>query len=220
MSLSINQLRDNCRKNLIQYTLKAFSGIPAIDQPLILDMGCGTGVPSLALLEICNGSIYAVDSDSGSLEWLNEKVEVLNYTDRIKVIQASLFDVNLPVGSFDIVLAEGLLNVVGFDKGLPVLVNFLKPGGYLIIHDELKDDTEKKTIFARYHLQLLDAFELDENVWWKDYYACLEELIRQEKNVSLFENEINEIAEIKKYPEKFRSIYYVLHKHSQSEFVD
>ncbi|SDH88175.1 L-2-amino-thiazoline-4-carboxylic acid hydrolase [Desulfosporosinus hippei] len=214
--LNLNQIKDDCRKNLIPYTLKAFSMIPAIDQPLILDMGCGTGVPSLALAEIYFGSIWAVDSDSESLEWLKQKVEVLNFSHRVKISQASLFDVHLPVGSFDIVLAEGLLNVVGFEKGLPVLVDFLKPGGHLIIHDELKDDPEKQRIFARHDLELLQAFELDENVWWQDYYAYLEKSIQLAKNASLFENERKEIAEIKKYPEKFRSIYYVLQKHPQS----
>nr|WP_282432477.1 MULTISPECIES: class I SAM-dependent methyltransferase [Pelotomaculum] len=77
-----------------------------MDQPLILDMGCGTGVPTLALLEICNGKIYAVDLDNSCLLWLKEKVNLLNYSDRIKVIHASVFDQDLFHEKFDIVLAE------------------------------------------------------------------------------------------------------------------
>lgn len=205
------EIRDRCRRNLNQYTIEAFSLIPPIDKPLILDMGCGTGVPTLALMEISNGRIYAVDSDDSCLLWLNEKVKALNCADRIKVIHASAFDENLFDKKFDIVLAEGLLNVIGFETGLPVLIKHLKDIGYLIIHDECKFDGEKRALFKKYNLELLNSFVLDENVWWDAYYCCLEKSIRTE-NESLFEEERHEIMEFKKNPEIFRSRYYVLKK--------
>ncbi|MFZ5643489.1 MAG: class I SAM-dependent methyltransferase [Bacillota bacterium] len=212
MGMNTYEIKDNCRRNLNKYTIKAFSFIPKIDNPLILDMGCGTGVPTLALIEICNGNVYAVDSDNSCLLWLKEKVNALNYSDRIKVINASVFDINLFNNKFDIILAEGLLNVIGFEKGLPTLIDYLKENGYLIIHDELHNDTEKKTIYAKYNLKLLNSFVLDENVWWNDYYSCLEKSVKNEDNDLLFNNEINEIVEFKKDSKKFRSIYYVLQK--------
>jgi predicted RNA methylase len=73
MNSNIYEIRDNCRKNLNKYTLRAFSLIPKIENPLILDMGCGTGVPTLALMEACNCSMYAVDVDNLSLLWLFRK---------------------------------------------------------------------------------------------------------------------------------------------------
>ncbi len=211
MSLNPYEIRDRCRRNLNKYTIEAFSLIPQIDKPLILDMGCGTGVPTLALMEIGNGSIYAVDSDNSCLLWLEEKVKTLNCADRIKVIHASAFDENLFDEKFDIILTEGLLNVIGFETGLPMLIKHLKDIGYLIIHDEFKSDREKRAIFKKYNLELLNSFVLDENVWWDDYYHCLEKSIIKE-NKGLFEREINEIIEFKKNPEIFRSIFYVLKK--------
>ena len=208
----VKQIRDHCRKKLIPYTLKALAELPTMEEPRILDMGCGTGVPALALLETYPGSLWAVDTDSESLEWLREKAQTRNITDRINIIQASLLDVSLPGESFDIVLAEGLLNVVGFEKGLPALVRFLKPGGYLILHDELKDDEGKRRTFAGHHLEVLRTIELDANVWWQDYYACLEALIQKEETISLYERELSEIADIKNHPEQFCSVYYVLQK--------
>ncbi|HBW35358.1 class I SAM-dependent methyltransferase [Desulfosporosinus sp. BICA1-9] len=89
MDLNTFEIRDNCRKNLNKYTIKAFSIIPKIDNPQLLDMGCGTGVPTL-LMEVCNGKIYAVDPDNSSLFWLKEKVKKLNYSDRIRIIHASV----------------------------------------------------------------------------------------------------------------------------------
>lgn len=212
MDLNTFEIRDNCRKNLNKYTIKAFSIIPKIDNPLLLDMGCGTGVPTLALMEVCNGKIYAVDSDNSSLFWLKEKVKKLNYSDRIRIIHASVFNNDLFDKKFDIVLAEGLLNVIGFEKGLAILIKYLKNNGYIIIHDELNNDTEKRIIFERCNLELINSFELNENVWWNDYYYYLEKAIKQIDNNSLFQKEINEIVEYKKNPKIFRSIYYVLHK--------
>lgn len=211
MSPNPDEIRDRCRSNLNKYTIKAFSSIPQIDKPLILDLGCGTGVPTLALMEISNGSVYAVDSDNSCLLWLEKKVRVLNCAERIKVIRASAFDEYLFDEKFDIVLAEGLLNVIGFETGLPVLIKHLKDIGYLIIHDEYKSDGEKRAIFKKYNLELLNSFVLGENVWWDGYYGCLEGLIIRE-NQELFAREVHEIIEFKKNPAIFRSIYYVLKK--------
>mgnify|MGYP001014800168 CR=1 FL=1 len=161
------------------------------------------------MTEISNGRSYAVDLDDSCLLWLEEKVKALNCADRIKVIHASAFDENLFAEKFDIVLAEGLLNVLGFETGLPLLIKHLKDSGYLIIHDEFKSDGEKRALFKKCNLELLNAFVLDENVWWDDYYRCLEKSISEESEGS-FEWEINEIIQFKKNPEIFRSIYYVL----------
>jgi cyclopropane fatty-acyl-phospholipid synthase-like methyltransferase len=211
MNLNPYEIRDSCRRNLNKYTIEAFSSIPPINKPLILDMGCGTGVSTLALTKISNGKIYAVDSDNSCLLWLEEKVKALNCADRIKVIHASVFDENLFDEKFDIILAEGLLNVIGFETGLPVLIKHLKDIGYLIIHDEFKSDREKRALFKKHNLEPLNAFVLNENVWWEDYYRCLEKSISK-KDERLFEKEHNEVIEFKKNPEIFRSRYYVLKK--------
>ena len=101
--------------------------------------------------------------------------------------------------------------MIGFETGLLMLIKYLKAIGYLIIHDEFKNDREKKDIFKKHNLELLNSFVLDENVWWDDYYGCLEKSIIKE-NEELFAREVNEIIEFKKNPEIFRSIYYVLKK--------
>lgn len=215
MNLDFYEVTDNCRRNLNKYTLKAFSFIPKIDNSFILDMGCGTGVPTIALMEICNGHFYAVDSDNLCLLRLNEKVNALNYSDRIKIIHASVFDSNLFSKKFNIILAEGLLNVIGFEKGLDILMQYLSKDGYLIIHDELHTNTDVNTIFEQYNLELLNSIVLDDNVWWNDYYCCLEKSIKQMDNDLLFQKEIYEITEFKKNSKKFRSIYYVLQSRSR-----
>ncbi|MBN2401836.1 MAG: class I SAM-dependent methyltransferase [Spirochaetes bacterium] len=203
-------ITDECRKNLLKYTLKAFSYIPEIDDPVILDIGCGTGVPTVALAENFSGIIYALDSDKSSLDRLQEKVNQLKFKNKIKIIHSSFNDDLKFIEKFDIILAEGFLNAVGFEYGLPILLKNLKKAGYFIIHDEIKEDTHKKDLFKKYDLQLIDSFRLEKNEWWDDYYNCLEAKIIKLNDKSLFQNEISEINQYKKDPEKFKSLYYIL----------
>ena len=113
---------------------------------------------------------------------------------------------------FDLIIAEGILNVIGFEKGLELIIKLLKNDGYAMIHDELRDDEEKRIVFERNDLKELATFELDETIWWNDYYACLEESIKSMDDSISYQNEIHEINEYKNSPEKFRSFFYVLEK--------
>jgi len=142
--MNLYEIKDECRKNLNKYTIKAFSIIPKIDKPIILDAGCGTGVPTLALSELCNGNIFAVDPNQPSINWLTEKVTTLKLNNRIKIFNDSILNPSLFNFKFDIILAEGLLNVIGFETGLQILINYLKNERYLIIHDEFKNDLQKR----------------------------------------------------------------------------
>lgn len=74
--------KDACRRNFGQYTLKAFSALPQVKNPEILDAGCGTGSLSLLLIEQCDGIIYAVDSDQSCADYFAERVRGMKLTGR------------------------------------------------------------------------------------------------------------------------------------------
>ncbi|MBN2077855.1 MAG: class I SAM-dependent methyltransferase, partial [Spirochaetes bacterium] len=208
------RVRDECRGNLAVYTIRAFSLIPTIIRPKILDMGCGTGVPALALLGACDGTICAVDPDGPALEWLSEKAEALGLLDRITILHGTLFETTPPSGPFDIVLAEGLLNAVDFEKGFDALAGHCRENGYLIIHDEWKDDPGKRAFFGGRGMRILGSFPLDETIWGREYVAPLEEKTGRMKDKALFEVELREIEMYRLDPRSFRSIYYVIKKGS------
>ena len=72
-----NIKKDLIRKRLIKYTRKAFRVLPKFDKPRILDIGCGTGVPTLELARLTNGEITGLDIDEEQLGRLLKKCEKL-----------------------------------------------------------------------------------------------------------------------------------------------
>ncbi len=208
-------IKDNCRKSLLKYLLKAISIIPVIESPLILDIGCGSGVPTLTLAEIYNGRIIAIDVDTKSTDRLKEKVKELNLSNRITVVNRSLFDIEFNETQFDLILAEGFLNTVGFQKGFFKLLKLLKRNRFFIIHDELRNQNRKIEFVESNNCKVLDTFKLDEQVWWNNYYKCLEKEISSQKNQDLLKflnPDLREIKLFKKDSSQFNSAYYVIEK--------
>jgi cyclopropane fatty-acyl-phospholipid synthase-like methyltransferase len=215
MSNDYFQIKDRCRKGLLKYLLKAFSLIPKTENPRILDIGCGSGVPTLWLAENLGGIITAIDIDKNSLDWLQKKILSKNLTSRIITLKISFFDFKSDPDYYDIILAEGFLNIVGFYQGFSKVIELLKKYGYLIIHDEYKDHEQKYSFILKNHCKLIDTIFLDENVWWDDYYKQVENeinAIKIEKTKELFKSDLKEIKLYKSDPASFRSMYYIVEK--------
>jgi len=63
--------RDRIRENLNKHTRKALRLLPKCKNPHILDIGCGTGVPTIELTKISNGHVIGIDIDVTSLKLIN-----------------------------------------------------------------------------------------------------------------------------------------------------
>jgi SAM-dependent methyltransferase len=116
---------------------------------------------------------------------------------------------------FDLIIAEGFLNVVGFEKGFRQVNGLLRKGGFFVIHDEVRDQETKTELIRECNCQLIYSRLLDENVWWDDYYRQLEAEINSPSNTNiggLFKNDLEEIAYYRINPAAFRSVYYVVQK--------
>jgi cyclopropane fatty-acyl-phospholipid synthase-like methyltransferase len=208
-------IKDNCRKGLIKHLLKAIASIQTIDSPLVLDAGCGTGVPAIALALNYNANVIAVDIDTNALNQLKRKIETANLSKQITAINCSVYDLNLQENTFDIILAEGLLNEIGFRKGFQHLVKLLKRNGHFIIHDEYRNHNKKIEFIENSNCKVLDSYKLDDHIWWNDYYKDLEKEIYSPDNsdvLNLFSKELKEIRSIKKDPSQYNSIYYIIKK--------
>jgi len=209
------KIKDNCRKGLTQYLASVCKNIPELHNPEILDVGCGSGVPTLWLAGHFSGKITVIDPDKESIDYLQKKITAKNLQDKIETLCTSLDEFNCETGLFDIILAEGLLNIVGFETGFLKIVKFLKKNGYLIIHDEFKDHDQKMEFIRSNNCTVIETLYLDEKVWWNDYYRQLEIEIKNISDplmIELFKRDIEEISYYKTMTHLFRSIYYILKK--------
>ena len=135
--------KERIRKRLLKYTRKAFLMLPELDNPRILDVGCGSGIPTIELARLSNGEIKGLDIDQSALDILAEKILQAGLSDRVKTMKRSVLNMEFPDESFDIIWSEGSIFPVGFEKGLQEWKRFLKPGGYMAVHDGKGNITEK-----------------------------------------------------------------------------
>ncbi len=94
---------DQFRKNFNKYTRKAFQMLPELEKPRILDIGCGSGVPTIELAKLSNGEIIGIDINQSLLDQLNRKIEEKGVSNRMKTIKCSLFEIDFPDERFDII---------------------------------------------------------------------------------------------------------------------
>jgi len=187
--------KDHIRENLNKYTRKAFNLLPECKNPHILDVGCGSGVPTIELATISDGQVTGIDIHLTSLNLLRRKIKETGLNNRVNVIKDSILTMDFPEESFDIIWAEGSIYAIGFEKGIKKWRRFLKPNGFLVIHDENKDKTKKLGLITKYGYSLIAQFEISDNLWQLDYYTPLEQLIQvfhyKYSNDSELSNELN-----------------------------
>ncbi len=214
------EIKDSCRANFNIYLHEILTYIPELIEPKILDIGCGSGVSTIELAKITNGEITAIDSNKESLEILEAKIKLNNFESRISVVHNSIFKVEIPKNHFDLIIAEGIFNIVGFKKGFRYFSEHLKEKGIFIIHDEYANKEEKLKLFKAHHFNLLNSIFLDEKIWEELYVTCLEKKISELKiqhpeikNFNqIFKTELAEIKMFTKTPEIFKSICYIIQK--------
>ena len=110
--------KDVVRRRLLKYTRKAFRMLPKLDNPRILDVGCGSGVPTMELARLTHGQIIGINIDQPALDKLTGKTIEAGLSDRVQVVNCSILDMAFSDESFDIIWSEGSIFMVGFKRGL------------------------------------------------------------------------------------------------------
>jgi 2-polyprenyl-3-methyl-5-hydroxy-6-metoxy-1,4-benzoquinol methylase len=114
--------------------------LPGSDR--ILDYGCGAGTLSLRFAGRVK-EIHGIDFAAGMIEVAQRKA-VESGVDNARFMQVTIFDPRLEKGSYDAVLAWGILHLVD-DRNLVMkrINELLKPGGLIVSATECM--AEKKT---------------------------------------------------------------------------
>ncbi|NMD02910.1 MAG: hypothetical protein GYA71_06520 [Bacteroidales bacterium] len=131
----------------------------------------------------------------------------------VNPLNISFFDLKTESDYFDIILAEGFLNIIGFRQGFVKVIRMIRKGGYFLIHDEYKDHEMKCDFILKNGCDLVGTLFLDEIVWWNDYYRQLKAEIKSgniKQKRELFKSELNELKYYMEDPSAFKSIYYIV----------
>ena len=218
LPFEINQ--DRFRERLNKYTRKAFQMLHKLEKPRILDIGCGSGVPTIELAKLSNGEIIGIDIDQSLLDGLNRKIEEEGFSNRVKTMRCSLFEIDFPDESFDIIWAEGSISIIGFEKGLKEWNRLLKTNGFLVVHDEIKNISNKLKKIPGCGYKLTNYFSLPEDAWWIEYYGPLEKRIQElsikyaehPEILRVLDKKKEEIEMIKKNPRNYGSAFFIMQK--------
>ena len=154
------------RKVFLKYTRAAFKLLPRMDHPCILDIGCGTGLPTLELARLSNGDIFAIDPDAIDLEDLKSKVSQLGLTHRIKILNSRITSTGLPDETFNLLWDEGTLHLVDLRKSLKECHRLLKPDGFLVMAETNSWMKNKFKILNHQGFALWDQFPWPAGCWW------------------------------------------------------
>ena len=233
--------KDRFRKRLLN-TRRAFRILPRMDGPRILDVGCGSGVPTLELARLCGGEVVGIDIDELAIHGLAQKTERCGLSGRVTVLKCSLADMDFPDASFDVIWAEGSTHILGFEISLKEWRRLLKRQGFLVTHEMIWSRPDPPREAFRYWKKLaasgirtvpeyLDAasgcgydvvryFPLAADAWWTEYYAPLKEKIRvlrrkyrNDKAVlQIINKEQREIESSGKYRRWYGSVFIILQK--------
>ena len=215
---AVKKEQDRLRKRMLKYTRRAFHAIPPISNPKILDVGCGSGLPTITLAELSGGHVTGIDIDTEALQRLHHHAAESGVTDQVHTVQGSLKSMDFPEKSFDIIWAEGSIAVIGFKQGIQAWKRFLKSGGYLVVHDEAGDINQKLNQIKVSGYRLLKWFELGNEVWWQEYYAPLSDIIQQRRKHQPNDPKLmkdlkqaqREIDGYHTHPERYRSAYFIM----------
>ncbi|NEO99817.1 MAG: class I SAM-dependent methyltransferase [Symploca sp. SIO2E9] len=223
-------------------TAKALSLVPKLpENPIILDIGCGPGMQTLALAKITGGQIIAVDTHQPFLDELKRRAEEQNLSSQIRIQNCSMFSLNFKQESFDLIWSEGAVYIMGFQKGLQSWHRFLKPGGTLAVtelswlvnnppeeplkffrneYPKMKHIEENISIIKQLGYSYIKNFTIPEAAWWDDYYIPLERrisLLRKkyrddpEAN-NIIEEHQREIELYRNYYQCYGYVFYIMQK--------
>ncbi|MCP4658606.1 MAG: methyltransferase domain-containing protein [bacterium] len=224
-----------------EYTSWAYRMLPELDQPRILDVGCGPGGPTLELARLSQGRVIGLDTHQPYLDRLTEKIEAAGLAQRVQARNGSMFEMDFPAESFDLIWAEGSIYLIGFERGLREWRRLIRPRGFLAVHEMTWLRPEPPREIADYWKELypgirtvkenldripacgydlLGHFTLPEDAWWIEYYGPLEERIgelrtkyaRHPEALATLDDEQREIDLFRKYNRWYGSAFFVMQK--------
>lgn len=174
-------------------TLTALAACELPPDPVICDLGAGTGSSALVLAEHLQTKVVAVDQISNSLDELQTRADRRGYGHLIETVEGDFLALDVEPGSVDLIWSEGAIYAVGWDAALEAWRPLLRPGGYVVVTDCVwvtdERPAEAVEFWSREYpemttaaalaefagnagFEVVDTFELPRRAW-ADYYGPL-----------------------------------------------
>jgi arsenite methyltransferase len=122
----------------------------------VIDIGCGAGVDTLvaALMVGPEGKTVGIDITPEMVERAKKSLNHMKLPN-VSFYQASAEQLDYPPESFDVAISNGALNlVVNKEKALAEIVKVLKPGGRIMVADQVltgEPPQSKKDLLTSWH---------------------------------------------------------------------
>ena len=129
------RLIDPARIANAETSLLEFVPAEDIEAARFLDIGCGSGLFSLAALGLGAGEVTAIDIDPVALSTTEKLLQVAGFDGRWSVRNLSIFELGeAGLGRFDIVYSWGVLHHTGdMWRAIECATRFVRPGGLLFL---------------------------------------------------------------------------------------
>ena len=168
-----------------EITMKALSFLGDLDGiSRVADLGCGTGGQTMILAQNIAGTITGIDLCPDFINVLNENAGKANLRDRVSGIVGNIEELPFQKGELDLIWSEGVVDSIGFGKGLSYWNGFLKENGYIAVTcpswftDERPDEIEK---FWADAVEVLDTIEGNISTMRKTGYHYLASFVLPEE---------------------------------------
>ena len=180
-----------------EMTIKALSFLDDLNKiSQVADFACGTGGQTMILAQNIAGKITGVDIYPQFIDILNDKAKRLNLQERVKGIVGNIVELPFQKEKFDLIWSEGVIDTIGFEKGISYWKGFLKMNGYIAVTcpswltNEHPAEVKKFwgdagialdtvghniSIMEKVGYSFIAAFALPENCWTENYFIPREE---------------------------------------------
>jgi SAM-dependent methyltransferase len=178
-------------------TRRALDAVPDVGpHTRVLDIGCGTGSQTRALVEHSSARVLAIDNYPPFVEELNREAQRLGLGNRLEARVADMRALDFPSASFDVIWCEGAIYNVGFETGLRDWRRLLVPGGHMAVSEVCWTRSDPPRECAEFWaaeypsirtvpmlLEAIDAcgydciaqFSMPQTAWWDNYYQPLQQ---------------------------------------------
>lgn len=170
------------RRGLGHYIIRTLSDM-GTSSPTVLDVGCGTGIVSFAVLKrFPDAKVVATDINRDmvakteslakrrGVKAVNLTVGLADVLEQDTVLLSNERTHRLSPASFDIVIASGVLEYTPLDKAIPKLLELVRPQGSLLAVS-MKDDAVGKVWGKMYRFKPIKKGVLEDSL---SRYGCRE----------------------------------------------